>query len=102
MIMYNIRVRANPGRGAELLSVFETLAAAAEQEPGTLLYVFNNVDDDPDLVVTYEVFADADAIAAHQRSAAVAAALERLGELVAESDALRGAPAFGKGLPNPS
>lgn len=99
MIMYNIRIRARPGRRDDLLALLGDLAAEAEREPGTLLYLFNVVDDDPDLVVTYELFADAEALAAHQASTIMASVMPKFGDLVAEVDAKRGAPAFGKGLP---
>jgi len=98
MIMFNIRLRAKPGRRDDLLDIMRTLAAEAEGEPGTLLYMFNTVDDDPYMVVTYEVFADEDALAAHQASPVLADAMTRFGDAVADVDMKRGTPAFGKGL----
>ena len=99
MIMFNIRLRAQPGRRDDLLAILRDLAVEAEREPGTLRYLFNTVDDDPDMVVTYEVFADEDALATHQASSVLAALMERFGGVVADVDAKRGTPVFGKGMP---
>jgi quinol monooxygenase YgiN len=99
MIMYNIRLRAHPGRRDDVLAVMRDLAAEAEREPGTLVYLFNTVDDDADAIISYEVFADAGALAIHQASPVLAEAMTKFGDLVASVDAKLGAPAFGKGLP---
>jgi quinol monooxygenase YgiN len=98
-ISYCVLVRAKPGRRDELLARFRALADTAITEPGTQLYVFNTVENDPDLVITFELFADADALEAHQSSPVLPAVVEQLRSLVAETTAYRGAPAFGKGLP---
>jgi quinol monooxygenase YgiN len=79
--------------------VLDELVDAARGEPGTLVYAMHTVDEDPDLVVSYELFADAAALHAHAASPAVAGAAERLRALVAETTAYRGAPATATGLP---
>ena len=99
MIMYTVRVRAQPGRRDALLEVFRELAGAADAESGTLVYTFHTVDDDPDLIVTFELFRDADALAAHTGAPTVREIGPKVRELVAETAMTRGAPAFGKGLP---
>jgi quinol monooxygenase YgiN len=99
MITYTVTVRAQPGKRDELLDVFRELAASAESEPGTLLYTFHTVDDDPDVIVTFEVFRDADALKAHQRADVLKTVGPKLGPLIASSEMTRGTPAFGKGLP---
>lgn len=96
--MFNIRLRAHPGRRDDVLAVMRDLAVEADREPGTLIYLFNTVDDDPDGLLTYEVFADDAALAAHQASPVLEAAMLQFAELVADADVKRGAPAFGKGL----
>lgn len=96
--MFNVRLRAKPGRRDDVLTVLRGVADEAEHEAGTLFYLFNTVDDDPDGLVTYEVFADDAALAAHQASPVLEAAMLQFPELVADVDVKRGAPAFGKGL----
>ena len=94
-------MRAHPGRRAELLDLLRELVdAAATNEPGTLVYVMHEADDDPDVVVSYELFADEDALEAHKASRAVASVMPRLGPLVAEGSFRRINPALATGLPD--
>jgi len=77
-------MRAQPGKRAELLELLRELVdAAAADEPGTLVYVMHEAADDPDTVVSYELFAGEAALEAHKASPAVAAVMPRLGPLVA-------------------
>jgi len=93
-------MRAHPGRRAELLEVLRDLVdAAAAAEPGTLVYVMHEAADDPDVVVSYELFADEAALAAHRDSAVVAAVMPRLNALVAERSFRRLDPTLATGLP---
>jgi quinol monooxygenase YgiN len=93
-------MRAHPGRRAELLEVLrELVAAAGADEPGTLVYVMHEAADDPDLVVSYELFADEAALEAHQASPIVASVMPRLRPLVAEGSFRRLAPVLETGLP---
>lgn len=67
-------VRARPGEGALVGAELERLAAwVAENEPDTLSYHVGRQADDPTVFLTFERFADADAMRAHNGSAAVAA-----------------------------
>jgi quinol monooxygenase YgiN len=94
-------MRAHPGRRAELLDTLRELVdAAAAGEPGTLVYVMHEAADDPDVVVSYELFSDEAALAAHRDSPVVAAVMPRLQALVAESSFRRLAPALATGLPD--
>jgi len=94
-------MRAHPGRRAELLELLRELVdAAAADEPGTLVYVMHEAADDPDTVVSYELFADEAALSAHRDSAVVASVMPRLNELVAEGSFRRLDPAFATGLPD--
>jgi quinol monooxygenase YgiN len=93
-------MRTHPGRRRELLELLRELVdAAASEEPGTLVYVMHEAADDPDTVVSYELFADDAALEAHKASAVVAAVMPRLGALVAEGSFRRLDPALATGLP---
>jgi (4S)-4-hydroxy-5-phosphonooxypentane-2,3-dione isomerase len=93
-------MRAQPGRRAELLELLRELVDAADSgEPGTLVYVMHEAADDPDTVVSYELFADEAALEAHKASPVVAAVMPRLGPLVAEGSFRRLTPALATGLP---
>jgi len=99
VISYVVEMTAQPGRRDELLALLQELVDAAAGEPGTLVYAFHTVDDEPDTVFSYELFAGEDALVAHRDGAAVARLLPRLGDVVASTRAWRGAPVMGKGLP---
>jgi len=101
MICFVSRMSAQPGRRDALLAALRPLVdAAVEDEPGTLLFVLNVLDGDPDAVISYEVFADADALAAHTAAPATAAFVAQMGDLLATPpEPLRVRPVMGKGLP---
>jgi autoinducer 2-degrading protein len=93
-------MRAHPGRRAALLELLRELVdAAAVDEPGTLVYVMHEAADDPDTVVSYELFADEAALEAHKASPAVAAVMPRLGPLIAVGSFRRLTPILETGLP---
>ena len=92
-------MRAQPGRRDELLTILHALVATAEaDEPGTLVYTFHTVDDDPDLVVSYELFADDDALAVHRASPTVARVLPELRAVTMPGSVRQLVPTIGKGL----
>jgi len=93
------RVRVREGRGGELVAAFGPVFAAAEREPGTLVYALNRSNDDPDLFWVCELYADDAAFAAHRDSDAMAAATPALGELIAEAEVTVGAPVSARSLP---
>lgn len=99
-VSYVVKMTAQPGRRDELLDgLRELVDAVVADEPGVLVYAFHTVDGEPDVVLSYEVFADEAALAAHRDGPAVARVLPRLGPLVAATEAWRGEPVMGKGIP---
>jgi quinol monooxygenase YgiN len=92
-------MRAHSGRRAEVLDILRELVDAAADEPGTLVYAMHEAADDPDTVVSYELFADEAALEAHKASPAVAGAMPRLESLLAEASFRRLTPALETGLP---
>src|SRR5437764_14791899 len=93
------RVKAKEGTGEELVAAFRPVFEQVEKEPGTLVYVLNRSNDDPELFWVSELYADADALAAHSGSDAMAAASPALGELIAEAELVIGEPVLAKGVP---
>ena len=100
-ICFVSKMTARPGRRDELLAMLQVLVSAAiAEEPGTQLFVINVPDDDPDVVISYEVFADGAALAAHASAPATTAFVARMFDLLAKPpEPLRGRPVAGKGLP---
>ena len=95
------RVRVKPGRSDDYVAAFAPLLEQAQQEPGTLLYVVQRSDDDPDVFWTSEIYADEAAFAAHSGSDVHAAATPAFTEVIAEADVIKGQLVMGKG-PHPA
>ena len=93
------KLTARAGAGAELLALLEGRVAAAQEEPGTELFVVHVDPQLADAVWVYEVYADAEAERAHMATpgyAEASAMLERL--LGAEPEVYPLVPVAGKGL----
>ena len=69
MISFNIRFRFAADDRAEIAEILRKLAEASRQEPGCLTYIPLQVESDPDTVVIWEQYKDADAEQAHRQSA---------------------------------
>ena len=83
-IAVHVKLKATPGNGAALAKAFLSLYdGPLDAEPGTELHVVHQSKDDPDMVVFYELYTDADAMAAHQGGEALRAVLPKLAGLVA-------------------
>ena len=94
-----IKLKAQPGKRDEMLEVMRGLVDAAEQEPGTLQYVFNTPDDDPDTVWAFELYTDDDALNTHSASPAMAEVIGKFGGLVdGMPEMIKATVAMGKGL----
>ena len=80
------KITAHPGKGDELAEAFAPLFAHAETEPGTEVYVLHRTQDDPDVLMFYELYTDAAALEAHRTSDAMAAAAQQFGPLIAAGE----------------
>jgi quinol monooxygenase YgiN len=99
VIAYMSTMRAQPGHREELLTILgELVATAQEDEPGTLVYTFHTVENDANVVVSYELFADDAALSVHRDSATVARVLPQLRAITLPGSVQRLVPAIGKGL----
>lgn len=76
--------------GEDAVRAFDALTATAvplirSREPGTLVYETHTVDDDPLGRVFYEVYADDDALAAHESTTHTRAFLQGIRALVTDT-----------------
>lgn len=68
MISFTVRMRFAPEDRAEIRSILQNLGSASRQEPGCVNYVAHSVETDPDVIVIYEQYRDAEALEAHRSS----------------------------------
>jgi len=61
-------MRFAPEDRAEIRSILQNLGAASRQEPGCVNYVTHSVENDPDTIVIYEQYRDAEALEVHRSS----------------------------------
>jgi quinol monooxygenase YgiN len=93
---------AHRGHGDRVVAALEAALASARTEPGTHAYAIHQQADDPDVVWMYELYANADAQAAHSGSAATAELRAAVSELLAEPlTVTRGLVGEEFGLPTP-
>jgi quinol monooxygenase YgiN len=69
MVSFAVRLRFSPEDRADVSETLRLLAAASRQEPGCVSYIPHRVEDDPDTVLIYEQYQDAQALAAHRETA---------------------------------
>ena len=68
MISFTVRMRFTPDDHSEIRGILQNLTAASRQEPGCVTYIAHFVESDPNIVVIYEQYRDADALEAHRVS----------------------------------
>jgi (4S)-4-hydroxy-5-phosphonooxypentane-2,3-dione isomerase len=85
---------AREGKREELLAGLAELVSLAEDEPGTEIYALHTTD--PDVVWSYELYADEDALAAHRDRPEVRAVARKL------RDVVTGPPEVTRGEPQPA
>ncbi|WP_067691526.1 putative quinol monooxygenase [Nocardia jejuensis] len=93
------RIRVKSGRGAEFIAAFRKIFVQAEQEPGTLVYLLNRAEDNPDLFWVTELYADEAALSTHRDGPEMTAASGVFAELIAAAEFLIGEPVAMKGVP---
>jgi quinol monooxygenase YgiN len=96
------RFAAREGLAGKVRAALEEAAAAAVQEPGTLLYLIHDSQSEPDTIWMYELYASPDAQAAHSGSEATARLRAAVADLLAEPlTVTRGSALNSLGLPHP-
>ena len=68
MISFAVRLKFAPEDRDDVAETLRKLAAASRQEPGCVSYIPHYLEDDPDMVLIYEQYRDAKALAAHRES----------------------------------
>jgi len=68
MISFAVRLKFAPEDRADITEILRQLAAASRQEPGCVSYIPHQIEGDPDTVLIYEQYRDAQALAAHSES----------------------------------
>lgn len=90
---------AQPGRRDDLIEVITSMFDAVGGEEGTEIYALHTVESDPDKVMFYELYSDADALKAHSRSEAMKAAGPKFaGVLAGAPEIVVTSPVQAKGL----
>ncbi len=68
MVSFIVRLKFAPEDRAEVAETLRLLAEASRREPGCVSYVPHHLEGDPDTVLIYEQYRDAQAQAAHRES----------------------------------
>ena len=68
MISFTVRMKFAPEDQAEIRNLLKNIGAASRREPGCINYVTHVLETDPNTVLIYEQYKDADALEAHRGS----------------------------------
>jgi quinol monooxygenase YgiN len=94
------RFAAKDGLAGKVRAALEEAAVTAAAEPGTLLYLIHDSQTEPDTIWMYELYASAEAQAAHSGSEATARLRAAVADLLAEPlTVTRGSTLNSHGLP---
>ncbi len=69
MVSFIVRLRFTPEDRAEMAETARLLAEASRTEPGCISYIPFTLEDDPDTLLIFEQYADAEALEFHRASA---------------------------------
>ncbi len=87
------------GTRDRFVAAFAPMLEQVNEEPGTEFYVLHLDDADENLVWVYELYTDADALAAHSSSDAMAAFFGQIGDFIdGAPELIQVTPVAGKGL----
>lgn len=68
MVSFTVRMRFAAEDRDDIAESLRRLAEASRREPGCVSYVAHQVEGDPDTVVIYEQYADANGLSAHRET----------------------------------
>jgi quinol monooxygenase YgiN len=92
------KLTTKDGKGDELVAAFDGLFKQVDTETGTLLYILNQANDDPNVYWFYELYTDDAALGAHSGSDAMKQLMGGLGDIIAGAEMIVGKTVAGKGL----
>lgn len=88
-LMVTVRVKAKPGKEAELEKAWRAIIGPTHNESGCLKYVLHRAVDDPGFLMSIERWTSKEAIDQHMAAPYVQALLSRVPELVAGPPEIR-------------
>jgi quinol monooxygenase YgiN len=68
MVSFIVRLKFASEDRSDVAETLRLLAASSRQEPGCVSYIPHRLEEDPDTVLIYEQYRDAEALAAHRAS----------------------------------
>jgi quinol monooxygenase YgiN len=68
MVSFVVRFKFSSEDRTEIAATLALLATESRREPGCMVYVPHQVQDDPDTVLIYEQYRDPQALEAHRQS----------------------------------
>lgn len=81
--LYTVAVlKAQTGKSDELVSVLEELAKQTRQESGALQYGFYRDREDPNTILSFEEWQDADVESAHWKTHHLTSAIEKFKDIL--------------------
>ncbi|MDY6938821.1 MAG: putative quinol monooxygenase [Cyanobacteriota bacterium] len=81
--LYTVAVlKAQTGKFDELVAVLEELARETRQEPGALQYGFYSDQKDPNTILSFEEWQDADVESAHWKTPHLTSAVEKFQDIL--------------------
>jgi quinol monooxygenase YgiN len=86
------KVVAKPGRGDDVVALYEEWWATFEAEPGTEQYVLNRSLDDSDVLWCTEMFTNRAVLEEHRAAARNSPYVSKLQELVDSAESFIGTP----------
>jgi quinol monooxygenase YgiN len=90
---------AQPGRRDDLVEIVSSMFGPVGEESGTEVYALHTLEGEPDTIVFYELYSDADALKAHSRSEAMKTMGAQLaGVLAGAPDIKMATPVQAKGV----
>jgi quinol monooxygenase YgiN len=94
-----VKLSAQDGKRDDLLAALDRMLVAVNEEAGTEIYAFNLDTTDDNAIWIYELYTDADALAAHSSSDAMATLLGEVGGLLGDAPLMvTTTPVSGKGI----
>ena len=81
--LYTVAVlKAQTGKFDELVAVLEELAKQTRKEPGALQYGFYRNQENPNIILSFEEWQDADVESAHWKTPHLTSAIEKFKDIL--------------------